>query len=913
MDLRQSKLSKSEWESIEISVSQNEIEILQLIKEGFHNVNVRHNHNKSLFTYLKIDPSPEMEAYLYKTFFEPKVEEMNKRFKLYKQDKDKNPLHVEINSKLTIKKADKIRLESSSRQVIDKNHVFEFVLIDYIEKLYENKLINKNEWNKYYFTLFKLRNVSIVKLNSIVMSIIDKILKLYEDDISINNIIYNSANYIEHNYDLLKYNDITLYQHQKDIFTAVKGNRPKLILYIAPTGTGKTMTPIGLSENKKIIFVCAARHVGLALARSAITVGKKIAFAFGCESPKDIRLHYFAAKEFTVDKRSGSIRKVDNSVGDNVEIIICDIRSYLYSMYYMMTFNHPNNIITYWDEPTITMDYKTHDLHYIIKRNWASNLIPTVILSSATLPKLHELTETIADFKMKFDNPDIINIVSHDCKKSIPLINKNGYVVMPHYMSEDYNEILRIIKHCSDNLTILRYLDMKEVSELIHYVEENNLTKSKSKISRNFASLDDVSMQSIKIHYLKVLENINKDAWLQVYNHMIQHREKRIKSNESVDLKGNPVLRTKSIGPGSTIPVQHSGAPLSRMTSQQIVPTPEPTNNNCAIYITTKDAYTLTDGPTIFLANEVEKIAKFCIQQANIPEKLMEDILAKIDHNNNLAERISILEKQMEDEKVKSESNCGDANKTVNSKKNTKSKLTERMEEHNTTINRLKEEIEDLRNRVKNVEINDIFVPNKLAHLKKWATGLYGKNAFSSDIDETTVVSIMRLNDVEISWKLLLLLGIGLFTSHKSSAYTEIMKKLADKQRLYVIIADSDYIYGTNYQFCHGYLSKDMELTQEKIIQALGRIGRNNIQQDYSIRFRDDEQVKILFNTYASEDKPEVVNMNYLFNKKTIKFENEMYEFTEEEDEDEDEIIEDYKNLSYDDWLMKWRDYMIGK
>ena len=36
------------------------------------------------------------------------------------------------------------------------------------------------------------------------------------------------------------------------------------------------------------------------------------------------------------------------------------------------------------------------------------------------------------------------------------------------------------------------------------------------------------------------------------------------------------------------------------------------------------------------------------------------------------------------------------------------------------------------------------------------------------------------------------------------------MKKLAQNQKLYLIIASSDYIYGTNYQFCHGYLSKDL-------------------------------------------------------------------------------------------------------
>jgi hypothetical protein len=119
------------------------------------------------------------------------------------------------------------------------------------------------------------------------------------------------------------------------------------------------------------------------------------------------------------------------------------------------------------------------------------------------------------------------------------------------------------------------------------------------------------------------------------------------------------------------------------------------------------------------------------------------------------------------------------------------------------------------------------------------------------------------LEDVENSWKVLLLMGIGVFTNHDSIAYTEIMKSLADQQKLYLIIASSDYIYGTNYQFCHGYLSKDMNLTQEKIIQAMGRIGRNKIQQDYSVRFRDDEQIQKLFS--KESDKPEIRNMNRLF------------------------------------------------
>ena len=57
-----------------------------------------------------------------------------------------------------------------------------------------------------------------------------------------------------------------------------------------------------------------------------------------------------------------------------------------------------------------------------------------MVLSSATLPKLHELTETITDFTNKFDEALVFSIVSHDCKKSIPIINKHGYVILPHLL-----------------------------------------------------------------------------------------------------------------------------------------------------------------------------------------------------------------------------------------------------------------------------------------------------------------------------------------------------------------------------------------------------------------------------------------------------------------------------------------------
>ena len=56
---------------------------------------------------------------------------------------------------------------------------------------------------------------------------------------------------------------------------------------------------------------------------------KKVAFGFGCQSASDIRLHYFSAVDYTINKKSGGIGKVDHSNGVNVEIMICDVQSIL--------------------------------------------------------------------------------------------------------------------------------------------------------------------------------------------------------------------------------------------------------------------------------------------------------------------------------------------------------------------------------------------------------------------------------------------------------------------------------------------------------------------------------------------------------------------------------------------------------
>ena len=949
MDLNQRKLNKSEWDSIEVPVSSNEHEVLQMITKGYHDINIKQNNFNSIFTYLKIEYSELLEDYLFNKYLRPSIEEMIKKYKLdfikfvkKETKKRKHPsivsevvvsnevvndekpatetekntlIEVVVGNDIQLKTADKIRVEQfNTGTSIDKSAIYEFILLGHIEEIIRSKydVSIKSETQQVftfnYYTLYKLLRNNIKKINRHLIRIAEGILELYEDDINMAYIISNADELIEKNKSILKYNDLTLYEHQKEIYTIAKDVHPKLILYTAPTGTGKTLTPLAISEEYRVVFVCAARHVGLQLAKAAISIQKKIAFAFGCASAGDVRLHYYAAKDYSINKRSGGIGKVDNSNGEKVEIIICDIKSYIPAMYYMLSFNHPRNIYTYWDEPTITMDYDNHEFHEIIKKNWTENIIPNVILSSATLPKIHELTETIADFRRKHPKAIIHSIVSHDCKKSIPIVNKDGFVVLPHYLSQDYDEVLRIAKHCENNLTLTRYFDLKEIINFISFVINNNFTNSKMLLQRHFETIDDISMKSIKVYYIKLLQNINVSKWREVYNNFQNKRKSRIPINDIIDTKGNRIIKkNSSIGPGVSRGMSHisnsssnsssnstsnasnnsGGNLISRTSSVQQgtsgTTIPLNPNNNVGIYVTTKDSFTLTDGPTIFITNDVEKIAQFCIQQANIPQIVMTDIMSKIEYNNFVNKKMNELEHEYEYESKKIEQAFTGSDH--NSKKSTKDykKFNREIPEEiscKNSLSRITQEISSLKSMIKSAVLNDTFIPNKNHHLNKWADGLNTSSAFTSNIDEGTINEIMLLHGIDDKWKILLMMGIGVFINHENIVYTEIMKRLADEQKLYMIIATSDYIYGTNYQFCHLYLSKDMNLTQEKIIQALGRVGRSNIQQNYTLRFRDDSSIMKLFTNET--EKPEIINMNRLFNSNVVIWNGTTYETIEE-------------------------------
>jgi hypothetical protein len=786
-ELAQQKLTWSEWNSTEVPVAPDEKLVLDMICAGVKDINVRITRAKPLHSYLKLFHSADMSAHLFNQYFQHPA----------------FAKHHAAAAKIHLKKADLIRLAKLDTLTAESGRdlgIYEFVLLHYFREMMKKP----DCWMQHFYTLTRLLEAHVPDANQFLIFAIQDVCATLAPGVDLRYLVRHASDCIEHNKELMRYQDLTLYDHQKRLIHELQhADGPKLVLYNAPTGTGKTLTPLALAATHRVVYVCAARHVGLALARSAIAVGRKVAFAFGCgDSPNKIRLHYAAAKDYTVDRRTGGIRKVDNSQGQKVELMICDLASYLCAMRYMLEFNAPEDVIFYWDEPTIAMDHNTHPLHPLVADVWANNVLPRIVLASATLPSATELAPIVATFP-----GPVVDVVSYDWRKSIPIIDPKGRSVMPHSM----HDVLEAVAAAEANLTLLRYMDLAEATHFVDQCEAiwplHTLL-----ITDCFASAACITMESVKRHYLAVVRHMaQSEVWPDVVRHMAAH------------------LLPSRLGSGP----------------------------NPGVLITTKDAYTLTSGPTIYLAEDLVKVANFLLQQAKIPEQVLARLRDNLDVNAKLSKEIQAVEQTLEAiDDAKSQS-LGDDK--------AKSKAVTSGGPSAESIELLQAKATYLRQTLKTATLNKVYAPNSPAHLDEWLPpGCPRKDAFTSDVSDAIVASIMALADVDNIWKVLLLMGIGVFVDHTNKDYVEVMKTLADQQKLYLILANKKYVDGTNYQFSHGYVGKDMSLTRDKTLQALGRIGRGNVQHSYTARFRSEAAIAQLYRV-ADDTRLEPQKMRELF------------------------------------------------
>ena len=803
MDFKQQKLRKEDWEAIEVPVGTDEQRILDMIKDYGLGKGVPSPSVTSLLSFMRLMQGSDkralggMHVHLFNVYFQPHISHKITRAKK-KRKRHPSSLAKATESKHNVmKKADIIRMENTGDRIAnDSDSIYECILINVLFECYGT---NDTHNAKSIYTLEHLLALDIPNSNPhLEQYCIDELVTLKTNITGLMTLLVEHADEcIEQNLMIARTRPLDMYPHQKELVDVMGKTGPKLVFYQAPTGTGKTLSPIAIAQKHPTIFVCAAKHVGLQLAKAAVSAHLPIAIAFGCSSPKDIRLHYFSAKDYTRNYKSGGIFRVDHDVGDKVQLMISDVASYVHAMHYLSAFKPQETIVMYWDEPTISLDYPTHEFHPIIRTIWESNIVENIVLSSATLPQAHEIPASVADLRKKFPGLTTKSITSSECTRTIPIVSPDGETLVPHTLYHNHTRASACAQHCRECPTVTRHLGLRDVADLVR--ESQPYLPDDMLLENAFIGSINVTPSSLKAYYLNIIDSVSEDDWVTICD---------------------AISTTKRPPYPSTV------------------------------MLTTTDAHTITSGPAIYLCNDPAKIARFCIQSAKIPDNILDDLFARLYHNDKSRSEIAKLNHIVQ----------GDGGKTDEHAERKNSKLVGDMGESSTK--HAIQKIARLEAGLKSASLQECYVPNTpehmYKHLKKQVPGV-----FSSDIPEHIVQKIVGTS-TDPMWKILMLMGIGVFIDGIDQDYINIMRQLAYEQKLFCIIASSDYIYGTNYQFCHGYIGKDLTgMTAEKMIQALGRVGRGNSNAGYTVRLRDTKAVHKVF--LPARDKPEVQNMNALF------------------------------------------------
>ena len=116
MDLKQDKLTKSEWESIEIPTPPEEKNILKLICKGFNDVEICENESLSIFSFLKLANTETIHNYIFMKYLQPLIVEIFKKYRTkYTQ--------LKLSTK-SLAKSDIIRFEHMEKNLLEKNNLY---------------------------------------------------------------------------------------------------------------------------------------------------------------------------------------------------------------------------------------------------------------------------------------------------------------------------------------------------------------------------------------------------------------------------------------------------------------------------------------------------------------------------------------------------------------------------------------------------------------------------------------------------------------------------------------------------------------------------------------------------------------------------------------------------------------------
>ena len=118
MDLNQSKLTRAEWETIEKPVSSNEKIVLDLIIKGYDDVELKYNNTKTFLTFTKMESSPSLEYFIFKTYFEDAIQSAINKYGKGSTISNISELNFMNGSEMKhLKSSDSIRIQNAQQNI----------------------------------------------------------------------------------------------------------------------------------------------------------------------------------------------------------------------------------------------------------------------------------------------------------------------------------------------------------------------------------------------------------------------------------------------------------------------------------------------------------------------------------------------------------------------------------------------------------------------------------------------------------------------------------------------------------------------------------------------------------------------------------------------------------------------------
>ena len=134
--LAQTKLTKKEWEMVEIKVTPDKLEILEMMDKGYDDIHIVIYKLQSLVSFLKIDNNSDIDGYIYEQFFKNIIVEIMKRSGKAEITSFSHPPTKVVKNK--VKKSDIIRINHNMSNII-QTETYEYILLQFVEKLFTCK------------------------------------------------------------------------------------------------------------------------------------------------------------------------------------------------------------------------------------------------------------------------------------------------------------------------------------------------------------------------------------------------------------------------------------------------------------------------------------------------------------------------------------------------------------------------------------------------------------------------------------------------------------------------------------------------------------------------------------------------------------------------------------------------------